>query len=92
MHFHNSWTQSQHCASNVSMTEPIEPTRNDPTPEERVGDSRFLPVIIAAGVALLIILIAAVVLIRGKGDKIAPQDNTRPISQIVCMTPHSNAA
>ncbi|HEY8997808.1 MAG TPA: hypothetical protein VIM60_07910 [Edaphobacter sp.] len=72
------------------MNEPIEPTRNDPTPKERVGDSRFLPVIIAAGVALLIILIAAVVLIGHKGNKLAPQDDTRSTSQLVSMTPHSD--
>jgi len=72
------------------MTEPIEPTRNDPTPEERVGDSRFLPVVVAAGVALLIILIAAVVLIGGKGDKLAPE-KTRPTSQAI-YTPLSRAA
>jgi len=64
------------------MTEPIEPTRNDPSPEERVGDSRFLPVIIAAAVALIIILIAAVVLINGKGKKLIPQNNgAHPTSQ-----------
>ncbi len=72
------------------MDEPIEPTRNDPTPEERVGDSRFLPVIIAAGVALLIILIAAVVLIGRKGNKMTPQDGPHPTSQVVSMTPHSD--
>jgi hypothetical protein len=67
------------------MTDPIEPTRNDPTPEERVGDSKFLPVVIAAGVALILILIAAVVLIGGKGDKIVPQDKSHPTSQVVSM-------
>lgn len=75
----------------VDPTPPIEPTRNDPTPEERVGDSRFLPVIIAAGVALIVILIAAVVLISGKGEDAVPQDKTpHPASEIVY--PHATRA
>jgi len=38
--------------SSVTAEEKIEPTRNDPTPEERKGDSRFLPVVIVAGIEL----------------------------------------
>jgi len=74
------------------MTEPIEPTRNDPTPEERVGDSKFLPVIVAAGVALIVILIAAVVLIGSKGKHLVPQDKTAPsTSQVSYPLPESAA-
>jgi hypothetical protein len=66
------------------MTAPIDPTKNDPSPEERVGDSRFLPVIIAAAVALIIILIAAMVIVGGKGKKLIPQDkDSHPTSQVV---------
>jgi hypothetical protein len=59
------------------MADAIEPTRNDPTPQRRKGDSRFLPVVILAAIALVILLIASVVLIGGKGNKIVPheQDN-----------------
>jgi hypothetical protein len=39
----------------------IEPTRNDPTPEARTGDSRFLPVVILAAIALIVLLIAGIV-------------------------------
>ena len=67
----------------IDPTKPIEPTRNDPSPEERVGDSRFLPVVIAAGVALIVLLIAAVVIIGSRGKKLVPQDKTaHPTSQV----------
>lgn len=58
-------------------------SRNDPTPGARTGDSRFLPVVILSLIALLIILAAAVVLIRGKGHKIVPteQPNTSNLVQ-----------
>jgi hypothetical protein len=74
--------------SAASEEEKIEPTRNDPTPEERKGDSRFLPVVIIAAIALIIILIGAIVLIRGKGHKIVPrsQDN-HPSSSLVMRVP-----
>jgi hypothetical protein len=70
------------------MTDPIESTNNDPTPEERVGDSRFLPVVVAAGVALIVILIAALVLVGGKGKHLVPKDKTpHPTSQVVYPQP-----
>lgn len=50
----------------------IEPTNNDPTPALRKGDSRFLPVVVAAGIALILILIAGILLVRSKGQKIVP--------------------
>jgi len=72
----------------ASEEEKIQPTRNDPTPEERKGDSRFLPVVILAAIALIIILIGAVVLIRGKGHKIVPQtQDNHPSSSLVMKTP-----
>lgn len=68
----------------VDPTPPIEPTRNDPTPERRVGDARFLPVVIAAGVALVVILIAALLIIRGKNKEVVPDKGPHPAtSQIV---------
>ena len=69
----------------ASEEEKIQPTRNDPTPEERKGDSRFLPVVIVAAIALIVILIASIVLIRGKGHKIVPQSpqDNRPNSSLV---------
>jgi len=72
----------------ASEEEKIQPTRNDPTPEERKGDSRFLPVVILAAIALIIILIGAIVLIRGKGHKIVPQSqDNRPSSSLVMRVP-----
>lgn len=71
--------------------EKIEPTRNDPTPEARTGDSRFLPVVILAAIALIVLLIAGIVLLKGKGPKMVPhvQDNptssiAQPLSTIRC--------
>jgi hypothetical protein len=54
----------------------IERSRNDPTPHRRTGDARFLPVVIVSGIALILILIAAVVIINQRGKKMVPQDNT----------------
>lgn len=74
--------------SMASEEEKIQPTRNDPTPEDRKGDSRFLPVVILAAIALIIILIGAVVLIRGKGHKIVPQSqDNHPSSSLVMRVP-----
>ncbi|RZU42751.1 hypothetical protein [Edaphobacter modestus] len=73
--------------STSTEEEKIEPTRNDPTPEERKGDSRFLPVVIIAAIVLIVILIAAVVLIRGKGHKMIPQDQDRPTSSLSMQLP-----
>lgn len=67
----------------VDPTPPIEPTRNDPTPHRRVGDSRFLPVIIAAGVAILVILIAAVLVIHGKDKEVVPDKGQHPATSLI---------
>ncbi|MDE1177765.1 MAG: hypothetical protein PW789_14370 [Edaphobacter sp.] len=74
------------------MTEPIESTRNDPTPEERVGDSKFLPVIVAAGVALIVILLAAVIFVKSRGKEIVPDKTTPPSSQVILQAPATRAA
>lgn len=72
----------------ASEEEKIQPSRNDPTPEARKGDSRFLPVVILAAIALIILLIGAVVLIRGKGHKIVPQSqDNQPSSSLVIQVP-----
>jgi hypothetical protein len=64
------------------MSEP-QPSRSDPTPEERKGDSSFLPVVIAAGIALIIILLAAVVFIKARQTKVIPTPHdAHPTSQI----------
>lgn len=68
----------------------IEPTRNDPTPELRKGDSRFLPVVILAGIALIVLLIAGVLLIRTKGHKIVPAGQDHPTSSL--SVPHPRIA
>ncbi|HEY0161831.1 MAG TPA: hypothetical protein VGB69_04070 [Edaphobacter sp.] len=72
------------------MTEPIEPTRNDPTPQRRQGDSRFLPVVIITAIALVLVLIASVVLIKGRGSKITPdQPNNHPRSGLAISLPQA---
>jgi hypothetical protein len=71
-----------------SEEEKIEPTRNDPTPEVRTGDSRFLPVVILAAIALIVILIGAIVLVRGKGHKMVPQQqDNHPTSTLTMLLP-----
>jgi len=66
----------------------IEPTRNDPTPQRRKGDSRFLPVVIIAAIVLVIILIASIVLIGGKGNKMVPNEqDSHPKSSLVASLP-----
>jgi hypothetical protein len=66
----------------------IEPTRNDPTPELRKGDSRFLPVVVLAGIALIVLLIAGVLLVRSKGHKLVPAaKGDHPTSSLVLRIP-----
>lgn len=48
------------------------PSRNDPTPHRRRGDSSFLPVVIMAAIFLLIAFIAALILMRTRQNKIVP--------------------
>jgi hypothetical protein len=69
----------------VDPTPPIEPTRNDPTPERRVGDARFLPVVIAAGVAIVVILIAAVLILHGKNKEVVPAKGPHPATSQIAM-------
>jgi hypothetical protein len=56
------------------MSEP-QASRNDPTPEERKGDSSFLPVVIAAGIAIVIILVAALIFLKVRQTKAIPKAN-----------------
>ena len=66
----------------------IEPSRNDPTPAARKGDSRFLPVVVIAGIALIVLLLAGVLLIKGKGRKIVPAEpDNHPTSSVVLSHP-----
>jgi len=67
--------------------EKIQPTGNDPTPEERKGDSRFLPVVIAAGIALIVILVIAIFFIKGKGSKVVPNQPNHPTASLVLRSP-----
>jgi cell division protein FtsN len=65
------------------MSEP-QPSRNDPTPEERKGDSRFLPVVIAAAIAVIVILVAALIFLKARQTHAIPNVNdTHPTSQFV---------
>jgi hypothetical protein len=61
-----------------------EPTPTDSTSAERKGDSSFLPVVVAAGVALIIILIAAIVFIKSRQTKVIPTPHdAHPTSRLV---------
>jgi hypothetical protein len=69
------------------MSEP-QPSNTDPSPEEREGDSSFLPVVVAAGVALIIILIAAILFIKSRQGKAIPSPHeAHPTSQIAYPPP-----
>jgi cell division protein FtsN len=71
------------------MSEP-RPSRNDPTPEERKGDSRFLPVVIAAAIAVIVILVAALIFLKVRQTNAIPNANdSRPTSRIVQPPPHT---
>ena len=60
------------------------PTRSDPTPEERVGDSSIKPVVIAFVVTIAIILVAALIFIKARQSKVVPKvTDEHPTSQIV---------
>jgi hypothetical protein len=62
------------------------PTRSDPTPEERKGDSSFLPVVIAAGIAIIVILVAALIFLKVRQTQVIPKASdpqTHPTSQIM---------
>jgi len=63
--------------------EPL-PSNNDPTPERRKGDSSFLPVVIISGIVIVLTLIVAVLVIKGRQHNIVPaKPNTAPTSQVL---------
>lgn len=66
------------------MSDP-RPSQSDPTPEERKGDSSFLPVVIMAGIAIVVILVSALFIIKSHQNRIVPKanDTSHPTSQIV---------
>jgi hypothetical protein len=65
------------------MSEP-QPSNSDPTPEERTGDSSFLPVVIAAAVAIIVILVAALIFLKIRQNKAIPTTTDKhPISRLV---------
>jgi cell division protein FtsN len=74
------------------------PTKPAPSDEPRKGDSAFLPVVIAAGVALLVILAIAAIVIHHRGKKLIPKSpDQHPTSQVVpivppAITPHGIAS
>jgi hypothetical protein len=64
------------------MSEP-QPSRSDPTPEERKGDASFLPVVVAFVVTIAIIMIAAIVFLKIRQTKAIPTPHeAHPTSQI----------
>jgi hypothetical protein len=69
----------------ASEQKKIQRARNDQKHEESKVNSRFLPVVVLAGIALIIILIGTIVLIRGKGQKIIPQSRDNHPSSILGM-------
>jgi hypothetical protein len=61
-----------------------QPTRSDPTPGERTGDSSIKPVVIAFAVTILILLVVAIIFIKARQSKVVPKANdSRPTSQIM---------
>lgn len=65
------------------MTKP-EPSPNDPTSNARKEDASFLPVVIISGIAIVVILLAAIFLIKGKKEKVVgPKPNPHPTSLII---------
>jgi hypothetical protein len=65
------------------MREP-EPSRNDPNPQQRKGDSSFLPVVIAAAIAVIVILVAALIFLKARQSKTIPATNQpHPTSRFV---------
>ena len=70
------------------MSEP-QASRNDPTPEERKGDSSFLPVVAAAGIAIIVILVAALIFLKVRQTKAIPKANDpHTTSQIMRPSMH----
>jgi hypothetical protein len=69
----------------ASEQKKIQRARSNRMLDERKADSRFLPVVILAGIALIIILIGAIMLIRGKGRKIVPQSQDNHPSSCLVM-------
>jgi hypothetical protein len=63
------------------------PTASNPTPEPRVGDSSIKPVVIAFLVTILIILVAAIIFIKARQNKVVPKANPRSqLTQPLLMT------
>jgi hypothetical protein len=73
------------------MTEP-RPSNNDPAPEDRKGDSAFLPVVIAFAVSILVILIAAAVYIKIRQTKTLPRPHdAHPTSRLIQPQPKAGS-
>jgi hypothetical protein len=73
------------------MTEP-RPSNNDPAPEDRKGDSSFLPVVIAFAISILVILIAAAVYIKIKQSKAIPAPHDpHPTSRLLQPQPKASS-
>jgi hypothetical protein len=65
------------------MSEP-QPSNSDPTPEERTGDSSFLPVVIGAAIAIIVILVAALVFLKVRENKAIPTTTDKhPTSRLI---------
>jgi Na+-transporting methylmalonyl-CoA/oxaloacetate decarboxylase gamma subunit len=63
------------------------PTLSDPTPQQRVGDTSIRPVVIGFVVTILIILVAALIFIKARQNKVVPKANdSPPTSQITQPT------
>jgi hypothetical protein len=53
------------------MSDP-QASRNDPTPEERIGDSSIKPVVIGFIVTIVVILVAAIIFVKSRQSKAIP--------------------
>ncbi|MBS1798232.1 MAG: hypothetical protein JSS95_00250 [Acidobacteria bacterium] len=63
---------------------PVNATGNESSREDLLGDSEFFPVVVAASIALVVILIVAIAVVGGTGKDLIPQNKTsHPLSQVV---------
>jgi Na+-transporting methylmalonyl-CoA/oxaloacetate decarboxylase gamma subunit len=65
------------------------PSPSDPTPQRRIGDVSIRPVVVAFVVTVLVILVAAIILIKARQTKVVPKaTDPHPTTQIT--QPHTH--
>jgi len=64
------------------------PSPSDPTPKRRIGDVSIRPVVVAFVVTVLVILVAAIILIKARQTKVVPK-TTEPHTTTQSTQPHT---